>query len=634
MVATTDFFDRVWTDKYVSENVLKQSISELRSGIGDGERLLIKTVPKIGYVLRAPVELLENTPSAVTNASSATADQNNQAVAPLKVTNTLSQDADTQELPAHQVRTVVKESAKRHLLSNHHYKAYIRQVTILLFCLLGLGFGWHKYTNLLSQNELLTQQYISETAHSNLISEITSQYFRQDSSGIKTLLPLLERALKRLEGEEQHDVRKLGKLSALTTLYQQTGALTQARIVAKRASVLTESLFGASSEAYLKSQFSLMDINIALRDRQNAYDIAQHILALLEEYPHNNHTKASAIYQVSRGYLFCVEPFCERAEAMHTGEKYARQALKLHREGSEIDQIAIADSLVLVNWFLFEGNEKKQLMKEALSLYEGKLGDNHVKTVAALEEYGRIIAFYDNDWTETEGYLLRALSARKRLHPPGDLKIARIQHYLGEHYFMSGDFKQAKEYLQQSMINMTAALGEGNDKYVEQLVLLSRSYLYSDEAQKAKNTLLKADSLFKQYKFTPSVVIARALQTTQLRVDLYLNKIIEHSKLISLQQSLIDTFKSPNSVLIHEYQSQILRFHPTQVSDTYISNLQKLVDDYVPTSRYLYAIDITWLHNRAMKDCRDTKPQLCDKIEEIFQQKLTDIALSPSIINS
>jgi len=56
VVAADCFLDLVWTGKVVSDNVLKQSIKELRQCFGDTHKAIIRTTPKVGYSLTAEIE--------------------------------------------------------------------------------------------------------------------------------------------------------------------------------------------------------------------------------------------------------------------------------------------------------------------------------------------------------------------------------------------------------------------------------------------------------------------------------------------------------------------------------------------------------------------------------------------------
>lgn len=55
VVTKAELLDAVWGDRVVTEGSLKHCVMEVRAAIGDRERKLIRTVPRRGYVLEAPV---------------------------------------------------------------------------------------------------------------------------------------------------------------------------------------------------------------------------------------------------------------------------------------------------------------------------------------------------------------------------------------------------------------------------------------------------------------------------------------------------------------------------------------------------------------------------------------------------
>ena len=61
VVTKGELLDAVWGDRVVTEGSLKHCLMEVRAAIGDDQRKLIRTVPRRGYMLEAPVsrEMLE-----------------------------------------------------------------------------------------------------------------------------------------------------------------------------------------------------------------------------------------------------------------------------------------------------------------------------------------------------------------------------------------------------------------------------------------------------------------------------------------------------------------------------------------------------------------------------------------------
>jgi len=55
IVTKAELLDAIWGDRVVTEGSLKHCLMEVRAAIGDHERKLIRTVPRRGYILEAPV---------------------------------------------------------------------------------------------------------------------------------------------------------------------------------------------------------------------------------------------------------------------------------------------------------------------------------------------------------------------------------------------------------------------------------------------------------------------------------------------------------------------------------------------------------------------------------------------------
>src|SRR5262245_39656333 len=56
LLSKAEIMDAVWPDVIVTEDSLKQCISEVRDALGDDRRRIIKTVPRRGYRFAVAVE--------------------------------------------------------------------------------------------------------------------------------------------------------------------------------------------------------------------------------------------------------------------------------------------------------------------------------------------------------------------------------------------------------------------------------------------------------------------------------------------------------------------------------------------------------------------------------------------------
>src|SRR5215831_3584269 len=55
VVSKSELMSAIWQDSFVSDNVLVQSLLEIRRALGDGSQQLIKTVARRGYLFEAEV---------------------------------------------------------------------------------------------------------------------------------------------------------------------------------------------------------------------------------------------------------------------------------------------------------------------------------------------------------------------------------------------------------------------------------------------------------------------------------------------------------------------------------------------------------------------------------------------------
>jgi adenylate cyclase len=61
VVSRDEFMDAIWRDTIVTDESLTHCVGDVRSALGDGDQRIIKTVPRRGYVLLAPVTELTAT---------------------------------------------------------------------------------------------------------------------------------------------------------------------------------------------------------------------------------------------------------------------------------------------------------------------------------------------------------------------------------------------------------------------------------------------------------------------------------------------------------------------------------------------------------------------------------------------
>ncbi|WDE00945.1 tetratricopeptide repeat protein [Thalassomonas actiniarum] len=623
VVTAQYFFDHVWSGKYVGENVLKQSIKELRNCFADDTKTLIYTITKQGYKLSAHICQYQEEAY-----SPNPADSEEQA------TDVLAVD-----------KKIAPESAKPHsnqgLIPFHRQSPFpgklnvckSRRIAWLLVAILiyALFLLYSKFSQLQLQHQHQSLRLKSLSAEKLFFQDTVFRYYNTPQNNKTLLKSVLDKSRIQIAEFSGPATTKQGMQQALYELYYLGGYYQEARVLIGRIEQHTEQVYGKRSIEYIETKFTTIDTLLKLHRRQEAYDVARHTLELTQNYhPDNKLLLAKAHLFTGRGYLYCMEPFCVRRESMNDGEQHTRLALALYREELPADAIEIADARYLLNWFLLDGEEKVTLVQDAICIYQEKLGRLHEKTAAAMEELGRILIFFHQDWQRGEQYLLDSYQIRSKLFPKNHPKMAATHGNLGEHYLMIGQYPKAIEHLQTALEVSKLINGEGNDSHLEYMMFLARARLYNQETQAAKTIVAKAFDIIETHKITPALLIVRALEVTRLRVEQALgNNILSRDELESNIASATGSYRASASVLKHEYQTRLLGGYPDAENHDYLMDLRQMLDNINPKSRYLYRSDIHFLKKRALGQCDRLGSEFCRQIEMEFQ--LASITMPPGL---
>ncbi len=628
IVTSELFFQTVWSDKFVSENVLKQSISELRSYLGENSKSIIKTVPKQGYCLSANIDVL----SIENNLSMLLTEGNKKPGKEACIIDTpeiqkpkpqqriISDNRDKSAVTrriAEYTKSVIKS------IRDRGWSQYSIVFTVCVFCplIMALTISQFQLRQYKQREQNQQVRYYSLVAGRDFFKEILSRYYSTPQAEKELFKSVLDKSGVQIERFTGSIESQLGKLVALFELYRIGGYYNEARLIISRIEENVEALYGKNSTEFVQVKFDTIEILINLRRRQEAYDVARYVLEITkQQHLENNQLLAKAFFLAGRAYLFCMEPFCERADSMKNGEQLTRTALELYQAELDEDAIEIADTYYLLNWFIRTGKEKIALVESAKDIYQRKLGDYHEKTAAALVELGRILTFYERRWEQGEAFLLKAFEIHKQLYPDNHPAMAVINGYLGEHYFMVSQYDKAIRYSLIASKITSASRGEGNDSHLEDLMLTARSMLYRGDPENAKKILNKAFDIIRRHKLTPAFLIFRALNSTLLRTQIMLKENIpDYPQLIEEINNSKETFKASGSVLVHEHQTQLLLYYPEHFSNKkYLDNLRILFNNLNPKSRYLYRSDLLFLQERASQLCSIISPSFCVEVTSSF----------------
>ncbi|PWK53845.1 winged helix-turn-helix domain-containing protein [Pleionea mediterranea] len=616
IVESSVFFKHVWGGRQVSENVLKQSIKELRSCLKDEKKSLIKTVPKKGYSLHASVcpQNFHSIQPEQLKAQSTTEFLNKESV-------TLSLSKVSSESNENKERTPIKDkSLHKHGIYQHliclNYRQWLFSFCFLLIILWAF-FSTYRYISTNEQLRISTIKMTEAQSKKNFYQDILIRYHDSPKQTTNTLKVILKKSIGQIDAFKGSNAEKIGMLFALMELYTIAGFYEDSRIIVNRIEKLIVMVYGLHSEEYIQLRFNVIDILIKLNYRQEVLNLSQLTLEQVKKHHSNNsYLLARSYYYSGKSYLYCVAPFCDRSESLIIGEKYTRKALSIFENILNPNDIEIADTLWLLNWFIWDGNEKIKISKKALNIFQSTQGYMHERTASGLEQLGRTLTFWNQDWESGEKMLFKALDIRQNLFPDIHPEMAKIHSYIGEHFFMTGKFEMAIQYLKSAININTASLGEGNDNNLQNIMLMARSQLYSGNEKLANQWIHMAFDIIERHKLTPSDVLYDAILVTQLRIELALNKAMNIDSIEQAIASVENKYKSPSYILIHEYQTQKLRYFFDDLTDSYFFNIEALKNGLTPTNRYLYRSDFIYLKKRSQDLCQQINNELfCSKIK-------------------
>ncbi|MEM9102703.1 MAG: winged helix-turn-helix domain-containing protein, partial [Pseudomonadota bacterium] len=535
VVGNEIFLEKIWHGRCVSENVLKQSVSELRSILDDKERNIISTAPKKGYYLNAEVH--RSSPVVTVEHQY---DQNFKQVSENLQQHFSRLDTESLSHKKHPkpflssfvfyrfFNDVFKSDSKQRVknFSIKNICSY-RGLSVFLLVLIVTG-SWlfSKYVkDILNQKETYRLEIAQLDANIALTLDVFSDFYRLARTDSLLFSELLKKSTIKTNLENHSSEKQQGYFKALLKLYDLNGSYNDSRLILGRLLENTESFYGAYSQEYFEVKFKVVMNLIELLQRQEAYNLAKVTLNLARKYQEHNNALMARAYQIAaRAYLFCVEPYCKRSHSLADGENYTLRSQQLIKEVHGDQSEEFADSLTLLNWFVWDKHKKVALMERALSIYMNTLGFYHKKTATALEDLGRTHAFFFSNWLLAEQHLLDAMKIKEKIYVNGHPHLAKIYGYLSEYYLMKSEFDlsiiYSEKYLQMTVING----GENDDYFLEKLMFKAKAHFYQQEFETAKQTIDRVFDIIQKNKLTPVEQIYLGLMAARERINLEFKK--------------------------------------------------------------------------------------------------------------
>ncbi|QCZ95450.1 winged helix-turn-helix domain-containing protein [Salinimonas iocasae] len=601
VVPAKSFFDIVWQGKFVSENVLKQSVSELRQCLGDSGRKLIVTLSKKGYMFKGEVNLA--------------------------VSSYQDNSADAQSEPDKSQLALGRSVPNLILWLSRFFSHAKLRTTLSLISVFALCFPTYFAHEKSLYNEAIYAKNQLLEGKLLIHKTMNANEFKRDDKDSDQRLD----ELKAIAFKQDSDVFfSLGKLSAFRHFAMSVGAYKEALLAVTREENHIENSYGLVSVQYLEALLTKSDILLDLERREEAFRISKEAMALAEQnFSENKQLLANTYLAHSKAILYCLEPLCRREKAMKEGRRLALLAAEFYKSHRQQDRVRYGDSQILLSWYTFTPEKKLEFVERGLSAFQNSLGPGHSKTIGAREEIGRIKAFYYEDWKAAETILTDTKAMRDKTETGESRSLAMSEHYLGELFFMSGQFERAIEALNNAKHKLATSVGKYNNTYLEQTMLKARAHLYLGDLSGCKEELLESHKISASPNISAGVVILRAIEATRMRLNS-----LEPSK--SMAEMAVqegesppakDVYKSPGSVLAHEVITRKFKLSPKEVAGKFIQSIRELNKPSSELNRYFYPADLAFIQGRAQAICEKHSKSFCGRMSSIMAVRLND---SPS----
>jgi serine/threonine protein kinase/Flp pilus assembly protein TadD len=294
-------------------------------------------------------------------------------------------------------------------------------------------------------------------------------------------IPLLERALAIGRSELGADVRVAQSLNDLGVLQRQQGRLPEAETMLRESLTLRRRLLGPQDKDVA---VTLVELARTLEDRGRSNEAEPHIreaLAIRRKLFGDEHRETATsknelgMYLFRRGDLAGAEPLLRENLATNlrllgpdhpnTSSSKANVALLMSAKGDPAGAEVLLREAAAVNRRVFgEGrveyvqtlnnlaaavelqgrfDEAQTLLEQCVHVAAPQLGNEHPRVLTYIVNLARV-RILRGDGAAVESSLRQVLSARQRLYPAGDWRIAQAQSLLGAALMARSRFSDAE----------------------------------------------------------------------------------------------------------------------------------------------------------------------------------------------
>ncbi|NQZ11168.1 MAG: winged helix-turn-helix domain-containing protein, partial [Algicola sp.] len=479
-VSTEQLYQQVWGSKIVSEGVIKCSIYDLRNLFEDHDKTLIVTIPKTGYRLAASVE----TQSPIADNKPNTRPSNK----PNTVTDNLQQPP----------------TPPRSWLS--HVGAAAAGMLLTLACCAGI------YSGLPVHHQVaLTMQ----SPDSILIQDLIDQIDNPDD-----VQKVLKNAYQKFEAMHKSNPQRLALAYRLIDGYLHADLFDKAVTLSEKVLRDNEDIYGQYHASTVEIQHRMVDVLTAAGQRQAAHNLAQ--LALQSSLKYHSERPvllANSYFRFAQVKLSCVFPYCNRPEALNSGHSGIDKAIELlHGSGNE-NSVAMADALLLKNWFINVGQVKITLLNRALAIYLAQVGKFDERTAQAYVQLGRTRSNWQINTHLASGDLHQASTILTFLYGPNASSVHRVNRALAEQHLFAEDFNGVINTIGQMIDLDDPQFSCDNNGCLSDLSMLTKAYLYQGDRTSALALIPLFSRSIYDNKLKLSFSLSHEIKTLILRVS-------------------------------------------------------------------------------------------------------------------
>ena len=400
-VSNEALYTEVWGESCVSEGVIKRSICDLRNLLGDDDKTIIVTVPRHGYRLVAEVEACTQSPVPMPVAAMAA------------------------EIPAAQPEDATQSEPQT---PANPWFIHLFWLTATVICGVWI---W-----------LLSAKPAEQNSHPALSQSLLLQTLASQIKDSTQRDKVLEEVNNKLQAMTRHNPERRALATELVSLYNQFALFEQAITLNKKLVLDSEKAHGRFHQKTLVDNRLMIDTLLRANRLQAAYDLARMNLDNTLEHQGKDTLLLAQIYMdFSRVNLRCLYPQCDSKDTKKHGLASAEKAVALLEAQDHTTSVTYADALYLKNWFIYDFDEKYQLLMQALTIYLDTVGRHDQRTADVYLQLGRLHAVWKNNDNEGIEHIEQALSIYRFLYGEQDKRTIHAKYMLGQRLLATGQFR-------------------------------------------------------------------------------------------------------------------------------------------------------------------------------------------------